>query len=535
MRTPSFTLDRHLESFQPVSLDDLVKLVDIIKPSGSPKDIIPPRLFKEVFHGIAPLILKVINSSLVSGYVPIDFKKTVINPLLKRSGLDGMQPCNYQPIAKLPFLSKNLEKCVYTQLMDFLEESNIKETFQSGFKAFHSMETALIKVLNDIMLETDRGNPVLLALLDLTAAFDTVDHEVLLHRLEYNVGISGLALDWFRSYLKDRTVSVRMGGFNSGFTHLQWGVPQGSILGPLLFLIYILQLGDIMRKYGIRFHMYADDCQLYLPLDYRIDCPIITVMHCLTEVKSWLMDNFLCLNESKTEAVLFGLHRDLEQSKLDCRDMNAYLHSSAVNLGVTLDNAFTFDAHVGAVVSSSFYHLRRLAKVKSFLTRKDLETVVHAFITSRLDFCNSVLIGVRESTVAHLQLVQNAAARFLEEKRKYDHVTPILADLHWLPVVFRVCFKILLLVFKALNGMAPEYLFDLLQPYIPSRSLRSESHHMLLVPATRLKTRGDRAFSVAGPKLWNDLPLSVRLSTSVEVFKKVLKTHYYNLAFKSVC
>ncbi|XP_043929396.1 uncharacterized protein LOC122803772 [Protopterus annectens] len=200
-----------------------------------------------------------------------------------------------------------------------------------------------------------------------------------------------------------------------------------------------------------------------------------------------------------------------------------------------MDKDLCFRGHINRVVASSFYQLRRLAKVKPFLSRCDLEIVVHAFITSRLDYCNSILFGVSQGALSRLQLVQNAAGKFLEGKRKFDHAMPTLAVLHWLPVFYRICFKILLLVFKALKGLTPIYLSEMLHPYVPTRALRSEDLSLLEVLRSRLKTRGDRAFAVAAPKLWNELPLYIRQSSSVAVFKSNLKTYFYDLAFSNVC
>jgi len=171
---------------------------------------------------------------------------------------------------------------------------------------------------------------------------------------------------------------------------------------------------------------------------------------------------------------------------------------------------------MNAVVKSCFYHLRLLAKVKPFLSFNSFEQGIHAFISSRLDYCNALYTGINQNALSRLQLVQNSAARLLTGTKKRTHIMPILASLHWLPVRFRIDFKILLFVFKAVNGLAPTYIADLIQIYAPARSLRSESQFQLAVPKTRLKTRGDRAFSVVGPKLWNSLPLHVRNASTVE-------------------
>ena len=186
------------------------------------------------------------------------------------------------------------------------------------------------------------------------------------------------------------------------------------------------------------------------------------------------------------------------------------------------------------VVKSSFYQLRVVSKAKPFLSFKNFERVIHAFISSRLDYCNALYAGLSASSLSRLQLVQNAAARLLTKTRRREHITPVLAALHWLPIRYRVDFKILLFVFKALHGLAPSYLSDLLNVNAPSRSLRSVEQALLIVPRSRLKTRGDRAFAVMGPKLWNDLPLYIRLSPSLAAFKTHLKTHFYALAFNTV-
>lgn len=156
---------------------------------------------------------------------------------------------------------------------------------------------------------------------------------------------------------------------------------------------------------------------------------------------------------------------------------------------------------------------------------------MHAFISTRLDYCNALYVGVSQASLSRLQLIQNVAARLLAGTRKREHITPVLASLHWLPVHFRIHFKILLFAYKALNGLAPSYLSDLLHPYAPLKSLRSADQSLLVIPKSRLKQRGDRAFAVVAPKLWNELPPHVRLAPTLPVFKSRLKTYLFSLAF----
>ncbi len=191
------------------------------------------------------------------------------------------------------------------------------------------------------------------------------------------------------------------------------------------------------------------------------------------------------------------------------------------------DPSLKFDKQINSVVKSAFFQFRMIAKIKSFLSFKDLETVIHAFISSRLDYCNSLYLGVAESCLSGLQLVQNSAARFLTKTRKRESITPVLVGLHWLPIEYRIQFKILLFVYKSLTGLAPNYLSDLLSHYHTNRPLRSTNSLLLLsVPKTRLKLKGDRPFSVAAPQLWNNLPLYLRSATSLQVFKSSVKTYF---------
>lgn len=174
-----------------------------------------------------------------------------------------------------------------------------------------------------------------------------------------------------------------------------------------------------------------------------------------------------------------------------------------------------------------------MTKVKPFINRSDLEKAIHAFISSRLDYCNALYVGVSQSSLRRLQLVQNAAARLLTNTRKREHITPILSSLHWLPVSFRVDFKILLFVFKALNGLAPPYVTEMLTLRESNRTLRSTNQLLLVVPRTRYRRWGDQAFSVAGPRLWNKLPADLRTITELGPFKAKLKTYLFRLAFIS--
>ncbi|XP_061151098.1 probable RNA-directed DNA polymerase from transposon X-element isoform X1 [Syngnathus typhle] len=535
--TPFTNADDHattLSTFKNVSLERLTQIVSAAKQTTCLLDPLPAKLLKELFQILGPSVLNIINLSVSSGIVPTAFKTAIIKPLLKRPNLDPDCLSNYRPVSNLPFIAKLLEKVVAQQLIDYMVANNRYDTFQSGFRANHSTETALAKVTNDLLVAMDSNISSVLLLLDLSAAFDTVDFDILLGRLKSCVGISGSALGWFHSYLSNRTHRVVHGNASSELYNVTCGVPQGSVLGPILFNIYMIPLGDIIRKYNISFQCYADDTQLYMPLSMTDPRDCCNLEKCLAEIKQWMSLNFLRLNPDKTEMLIIGPTRYqhlFKETAITIDNRTITQSDTVTNLGVIFDQTLSFQKHIKNITRIAFFHLRNIAKIRPILSTGDAETIIHAFVTSRLDYCNVLFSGLPKSRIKSLQLVQNAAARLLSRTRKFDHITPILANLHWLPVHLRCDFKVLLLTYKSLHGLAPAYLVDLVVPYVPSRNLRSQNATLLATPRAKKMSAGSRAFSIRAPELWNALPMDIRTATSVETFKTRLKTHFYDMAF----
>uniref|UniRef100_A0A669C4E4 Reverse transcriptase domain-containing protein n=1 Tax=Oreochromis niloticus TaxID=8128 RepID=A0A669C4E4_ORENI len=451
------TIDIHLDSFSPIDLSELTSIITSSKPSTCLLDPIPTKLLKEVLPLINASILNMINLSLIIGYVPQAFKVAVVKPLLKKPSLDPAVLANYRPVSNLPFISNILERVVVKQLTDHLQRNGLFEEFQSGFRAHHSTETALVKVTNDLLMASDSGLISVLVLLDLSAAFNTVDHNNLLARLEHAVGITGTALQWFVSYLSNRLQFVHVNGESSSHTKVNYGVPQGSVLGQMLFTLYMLPLGSIIRRHSIHFHCYADDTQLYLSMKPGNTHQLVKLQECLKDIKTWMAANFLLLNSDQTEVIVLGPEnlRNMVSKQILTLDGITLASSNAVrNLGVIFDQDMSFNAHIKQICKTAFFRLRNISKIRNILTRSDAKKVVHAFITSRLDYCNSLLSGSPKNSLKSLQLIQNAAARVLTGTRKREQISPVLASLHWLPVKSRIEFKILLLTYKVLNNQA---------------------------------------------------------------------------------
>ena len=296
-----------------------------------------------------------------------------------------------------------------------------------------------------------------------------------------------------------------------------------------MFCIYILAVGHIIRKYGFSFHIYADDTQIYVTFDVKCYASAAEKLHdlecCIQEIRSWMTDKKLKLNDDKTEFLIITTpHYQNAMKKLTLKmgDINVACVSSARNLGVFFDNIFGMKPHISAICKASYYQLRNIGSIRKYLTADASAQLVHAFITSRLDYCNSLLYGLPDSYLHKLQRVQNTAARIISLTKKYDHITPVLKSLHWLPVRLRVRFKVSVLTFKVLNDLAPSYLKALIS--VKKTSIITRSEGSLYEPRSRLVSYGDRAFSIAGPRLWNDLPKDVKESSSITIFKARLKT-----------
>lgn len=501
-------------------------------------DPIPSTLLKSCFSDLLPVIANIINLSFESAKVPIPMKLASISPRLKKQSLDTELYPNFRPVSNLRFISKANEKVAAMQLWDYVGSNGLSEEFQSAYTQYHSCETALLRVQNDVLEAIDKHNCVFLLLLDLSAAFDTVDHTILLKRLNSRFAVRGKALSWLESYLANRSQFVQIDDASSSVRPLHFGVPQSSVLGPILYLLYTSPLGDIIREHDLSFHLYADDTQLYTSFscknthDFQVAKQRLE--SCISDITLWMTANKLKLNNGKSELLL--LHSQFRPTptlpSLTVGEKIIRPTNKARNLGVLFDETMSFSPHVNAVVKGAFYHIRNIAKIRKYIDKKTTEVLIHSFVSSKLDFCNSLLHGAQGRDIAKLQSAQNAAARVVTCLRKNDHITETLKELHWLPIEYRIIFKINLITFKSLNSLGPRYLKNLLTFYRQKRLLRSSKDHLRLVePAFNMKTYGQHAFSTAAPRLWNKLPLDIRASSNVETFKLKLKTFLFKKAY----
>ena len=439
----------------------------------------------------------------------------------------------YRPISNLSFMSKIVERIVVRQLSHYLDANGLLPKLQLGFRRHHSTESALLRVLSDLCSSVDNERISLLALLDVSAAFDTIDHAILLDRLSISSGITGSAFDWMRSFIVGRTQTVHYCGSVSQCAVVRSGVAQGSVLGPLLCVLYTADIQKLVESLGFGVHLYADDTQFHEACTVSEAAGLAGhAVRVVNEIKIWMSSNRLRLNADETQFIWLGTGHFL--GKRDMQAIDTILSSTDVvnNLGVYLDSELTLDRQVSKLCQVCYFHLRRLRTVRRSLSKECLRTLVHAFVTSRVDHCNGLLYGSYLYLLDRLQSVLNSAARLVLNIAKFSGISAaIREELHWLPIRKRIEFKIVLLVRHCRSGAAPEYLMELCRPVSSAagrQSLLSASRGDLIIPRFRLRTIGFRAFAISGPQLGNSLTLDVRQSRdNLMQFKKKLKTFLF--------
>ena len=527
-------------NFQQVTPNEIQMLINKSKSKTCSLDKVPTKVYKMFPEELALPISYIVNHSLESATVPQCFKEALVTPVIKGFDLDPTQPCNYRPISNLPFLSKILEKAVYLRLEDHLTTNKLLPHTQSAYRKGHSAETALLRVNNDILSALSLGKSTLLVTLDISAAFDTIEHQTLLKRYKEYFGISGTVLKWMTSYLADRRQTVQIGKEKSLPAVVECGFPQGSTLGGPKFNMAAAPVPHLINMHGINDQCFADDTNAYIAFDIKDNSDTITaiekIQECLADVKRWMLDNKLKLNASKTKVVLFSPRR-LNSFNLPIpivfggKDLPVL--KQIKSLGVIFDREMNMQKQVNATISSANSHLYRISKIRNKVSKNVAASLVNALVISRLDYCNSLICNLPKKLVYKMQKVQNSAAKLILLGKKRDHVTPLLKQLHWLPISYRSEYKILVLTYKVLNETAPAYLSELISKHVPCRSLRSANENLLKRPRIPPNKYSERTFSQLAPSLWNGLPTDIRKTDTLTAFKTKLKSHFFILHYDS--
>ena len=396
--------DCSLTTLRTVTSGEVMKMLTSLPLKSSPQDSFPPSLLKLCPDLFAQIIAKLANMSFSAGVFPSGYRIASVTPLLKKDGLVPDNPANFRPISNLNTMSKILERLFLVRLLPHVLASPNYNNFQSAYRRNHSTETALISILDDVYSDIGNHQQTVLVGLDLSAAFDTIDQSTLIRRLDMSFGIRATALGWIRSYLTDRSQYVSVGRARSHTIQCKHGVPQGSVLGPILFTLYVSPIAKIISSFGVTHHQYADDTQLYISLQKNnSDAKTQILTRCSDAVHDWFQSNGLALNPTKSEVIVLGTSAGISSLNhlisVNIAGAEISISQTLKSLGVTLDSKLNFKAHVNNICKGCYFHIRALRHIRSSLPLDLLKTVACSVVCARLDYCNSLLYGTSKENI----------------------------------------------------------------------------------------------------------------------------------------
>ena len=518
------------ESFEEIDSNNLKKTISSLKKKFSTLDPVPTTILMSCIDELLPIILKIINSAIQECEFPNPLKHAIITPILKKALLDPELYNNYRPVSSLTFLSKIIEKILYIQLVNYIENNNLYPTYQSSYRQNHSCETALTKLIDDIQTSVINGKNVALVLLDCSAAFDTIDHDILFAKLEDEYGITKKALQLIKSYFQNRSFSTIIKSTKSEPRHLQYGVPQGSLLGPLFYILYTKEIEAIVLKHNLGIMSYADDIQIYAIFDDNEEgMARRKIKICINEIKCWMKDNFLKLNDEKTVIKLFN-HK---KSKISDFDVIGETTKGVIKiLGADLNHPWQFNDFIKRKIQTCNYHLRNLYNIRLSLDTQTRILLVTNLILSNIDYCNILLLGAPDTELRPLHLMINKSLRFIYHVNFKDHISPLYKKAHFLPIKKRIQFKACLIAYKIFHYQTPTFFLDDITKFVSTSNMTlrevsgSRDDHTFSIDGKRNK---EKRLTTLIIREWNSLPLQLRRVAEISLFKSKLKTLLFDM------
>ena len=476
------------------------------------------RFIKDGARVIAPMITHIVNMSIRQGIIPDDLKRARVIPIHKKGR--RTDPSMYRPISILSSISKVMEKVIHDQVFRYLKSNGLMYEFQSGFRQSFSTNTCLIHLTDYIKFQSDKGNYTGMVLLDLQKAFDTVDHCILINKLQA-LGFDTCSREWFRSYLTNRKQLVDNGGTLSPFRHVTCGVPQGSILGPLLFLVYV---NDMCSAVNCKLLLYADDSALIVPGKDVKEIELKLTQE-LESISNWLNDNKLSLHLGKTESILFGTKKKLQstssQLNVTCGGTILSAKSTVKYLGVELDQHLSGEFIARNAISNINNKVKFLFRNTHFFNMKVKKILTTALIQCHFDYASaSWFSGLFQKNKSKFQVLQNKVVRYLLNLTPRTHVgVNEFKCVNMLPVNYRVDQLKLHLMFNINHRIAPSYLFCPRVRDEHSIGTRSREYDVV-VP--RVRGPGSSTFAFTAAKLWNDLPDNIQSIDTPGSFRRAV-------------
>ena len=508
-------------SFKLMSEESMLRSLKMLKSGKAPgPDGVPTNLVKDAAKFIAKPLAMIFNASLAKGIVPDVWKLAKITPIFKTGARNEKN--NYRPISVLSVFAKLFEKIVHDQLSDFLLSNRKLTMSQFAYRKLHSTITSLISV-SDYWYENIDKNDVNFALfLDLKKAFDTVDHEILIRKLKV-YGIDGIELEWFRSYLSCRQQYCTLNGNKSSSQQVTCGIPQGSCLGPLLFILYLNDFGSCLKF--SRANLYADDTEVSFSSNELSDVASNFQAE-LKNISEWMRINKLSIHPEKTEFMVIDHPR--RQSKLP-ELQPFYLDNIRIKqvhktkyLGLTVDDKLSWNEQYKSVKGKVAGGLASLRKLKNILPQSQLLNVYQALVESHLRYANVVWGALSSTKLSTLQRYQDRAFNLIESSRIKDDYNKNILNVNQLMTFDRA-----VMTFKIVNQLCPE---SLQNKFIERSALsKYNTRNMKDLHVQKLKLEHTKkSFLYTGPKAWNSIPQLIRDTGSVVRFKKDLKSHLFS-------
>ena len=509
--------------FSPATDEEVLDIISGLKNTNSlGHDNIPNKVVKYCKSELAHIICHIVNQSMADGVFPELLKTAKIVPVFKSENDKLVN--NYRPISILTTFSKIFEKAVFARLGDYMEKYKILHENQFGFRKGLSTCTALLQLVDELANSIDHGQTTVGVFVDLAKAFDTVDHRILLQKLEH-YGIRGVVLKWFNSYISNRKQCVLVNSTISKLSNIKCGVPQGSILGPILFILYINDLTHVSHK--LKNIMFADDTNLFLT-GKSINEVENEMNSELAKVNIWFQANLLSLNVKKTSYMIFGNSKN--------KTANIYIDNILLNrqydtkfLGVILSANLKWNKHIDVVVSKASKNIGIIAKVRHLLPQKLTRNLYFTLVHPYVNYCNLIWASpVKSVQLERILKVQKKYCRLITFSNFVEHSRPLFVRLCILNVY--EIHKLLLLshIYAITNGLTKNEYSQ--QYYIVNSDIHqynTRQKNNLHIPNCRTSTK-QNTISFQGPKLWNSLPMDVRSSPSIMIFKRKVRKYLLN-------
>lgn len=474
---------------------------------------------KDSFDVIGYFFVNIINESFSSCHVPQFWKQSTVTPVPKIK--HAIKCSDFRPINVLPIHEKLIESTVHTQLMDYINKNNILIDEQAGFREHHSCETSLNLVLSTWKSDLNKGLFIISVFLDFKRAFETVDHRILLSKLK-RIGFADTALTWIESYLSDRVQRTDFCGQTSDFKKNPFGVPQGSILGPLLFILYINDINTSVRHCKV--NLFADDTLLNISSSNLTDA-VQKINQDLESLSLWLRQNKLKLNVQKTKYMLIGRKsvNTIDQPTIQIDNEQIERVNEFKYLGILIDEKLIFDKHINNIVKKTAMRIGILYRASNKLTSGAKLCIYNAMIKPHFQYCSTILFLCNNCDLDKLQVQQNKVMRLILKCSNYTHVNVMLDKLKWLSVRQLIYFNVLSFIYRMQNNELPRYLCENVTYVYQHHSLNTRSKNNICLHNMSKSTTQNSLF-YKGFKMYNELPATIK-SSSPSKFSKLLKEH----------